>query len=93
MADRDLAAMHQRFCGTYAILRLNLPAHRQVLYFRSDWMEHPHFIIAFTGNEQTGKEVLFKKLTAQKGSAKPSRMRTCPALMVIFSITAAAIRQ
>ena len=43
-------------------------------------MEHPHFIIAFTGNEQTGKEVLFKKLTAQKGSVKPSRMRdmSCP---------------
>ena len=43
-------------------------------------MEHPHFIIAFTGNEQTGKEVLFKKLTAQKGSVKPSCMRdmSCP---------------
>lgn len=93
MADRDLSAMHQRFCGTYAILRLNLPAHRQSLYFRSDWMEHPHFIIAFTGNEQTGKEVLFKKLTAQKGSVKPSRMRTCPAPMEIFYMTAAAIRQ
>ena len=43
-------------------------------------MEPPHFIIAFTGNEQTGKEVLFKKLTAQKGSVKPSCMRdmSCP---------------
>lgn len=43
-------------------------------------MEHPHFIIAFTGNEQTGKEVLFKKLTAQKGPAMPSCMRdmSCP---------------
>ena len=50
------------------------------LYFRSDWMEHPHFVIAFTGNEQTGKEVLFKKLTAQKGSVKPSCIRdmSCP---------------
>lgn len=72
--------MHQRFYGTYAILRLNLPARRQILYFRSDWMEHPHFIIAFTGNEQNGKEVLFKKLTARKGSVKPSCMRdmSCP---------------
>lgn len=43
-------------------------------------MEHPHFIIAFTGNEQTGKEVLFKKLTAQKGPAMPSCIRdmSCP---------------
>ena len=43
-------------------------------------MEHPHFIIAFTGNEQTGKEVLFKKLTAQRGSVKHSCTRdmSCP---------------
>ena len=48
--------MHLRFCGAYAILRLNLPDYRQDFYIsRSDWMEHPHFIIAFTGNEQTGK--------------------------------------
>lgn len=56
-------------------------------------MEHPHFIIAFTGNEQTGKEVLFKKLTAQKGPAMPSCMRDMSCPMVIFHMTAAAIRQ
>lgn len=43
-------------------------------------MEHPHFIIAFTGNEQNSKEVLFRKLTAPKGPVKPSCKRdmSCP---------------
>lgn len=29
-------------------------------------MEHPHFIIAFTGNPQAGKDIVFRNLTAGK---------------------------
>ena len=56
-------------------------------------MEHPHFIIAFTGNEQTGKEVLFKSSPPKRALLSLPACGTCPAPMVIFHMTAAAIRQ
>lgn len=33
-------------------------------------MEHPHFTVAFTGNPQTGKDILFRNLTAGKWFGK-----------------------
>lgn len=36
-------------------------------------MEHPHFVVAFTGNPQTGKDILFRKLTFGRWAGRDAR--------------------